>query len=124
MDTLLERLEEHEAAARGQVERLRAQITALSTRLAAQDDGTSRPRRTRPGRPPRSKARTGTVVMDAYEMQHAADAFAPARAKFDALVEELGSAGVAGLTHAQLEDLLAERQLEVTRQLLQDLLDA
>jgi hypothetical protein len=42
MDSLLQRLEEREAAARGQVERLRAQIAALSAQLAAEEQALSR----------------------------------------------------------------------------------
>lgn len=42
MDSLLQRLEEREAAARGQVERLRAQIGALSARLSAEEQALSR----------------------------------------------------------------------------------
>jgi hypothetical protein len=42
MDSLLQRLEEREAAARDQVERLRAQITSLSAQLAAEEDTLSR----------------------------------------------------------------------------------
>jgi hypothetical protein len=42
MDSLLQRLEEHEAAARGQVERLRAQIDSLSARLSAEEETVSR----------------------------------------------------------------------------------
>jgi hypothetical protein len=61
--------------------------------------------------------------MNANELNHTDDPFATARAMFEAIVDELGSPRAAGLTHAQLEDLLAERQREVTRQLLQDLLD-
>jgi hypothetical protein len=66
--------------------------------------------------------------MDAYQMEHtadpfAADPFAAARARFEAVLAELGAPAAAGLTHAQLEDLLAQRQQEVTQQLLQDRLD-
>jgi hypothetical protein len=57
--------------------------------------------------------------MDANEMQHTTDPFAAARAMFEAVVAELGSPAVAGFTHAQLEDWLAEHHREVTRQLLQ-----
>jgi hypothetical protein len=42
MDSLLQRLEEREAAARDHVERLRAQITSLSAQLAAGEDTLSR----------------------------------------------------------------------------------
>jgi hypothetical protein len=42
MESLLQRLEEHEAAARGQVEWLRAQIAALSARLSAEEETLSR----------------------------------------------------------------------------------
>jgi hypothetical protein len=42
MDSLLQRLEEREAAAREQAERLRAQITSLSAQLAAEEDTLSR----------------------------------------------------------------------------------
>jgi hypothetical protein len=42
MESLLRRLEEREATARDQVERLRAQITSLSARLAAEEDTLSR----------------------------------------------------------------------------------
>src|SRR5262249_24184247 len=42
MDSLLQRWEEHEAAARGQVEWLRAQIASLSARLNAEEETLSR----------------------------------------------------------------------------------
>jgi hypothetical protein len=61
--------------------------------------------------------------MNADETHPSVDPFATARAMFEALVAELGSAPVAGRTHAQLEDWLDEHQREVTRQLFQDLLD-
>jgi hypothetical protein len=61
--------------------------------------------------------------MNTNELNNTDDAFATARAMFEAVVNELGSPQTAGLTHAQLEDLLAERYRQVTRQLLQDLLD-
>jgi hypothetical protein len=42
MGSLLQRLEEHEAAARDQVERLRAQIASLSARLTGEEETLSR----------------------------------------------------------------------------------
>jgi hypothetical protein len=61
--------------------------------------------------------------MDASELEHTADPFAAARAVFEALLGELGSPRLAGSTHAQLEDYLAEHSLELTRQMMQDFLD-
>jgi hypothetical protein len=61
--------------------------------------------------------------MNTNELNNTDDAFATARGLFEEVINELGSPRVAGLTHAQLEDLLAERQREVTRRLMQDLLD-
>jgi hypothetical protein len=62
--------------------------------------------------------------MNADGREGGSGSFAPARALFEAVVAELDSPETAGLTHAQVEDLLAERSREVTRQLMQDWLDA
>jgi hypothetical protein len=61
--------------------------------------------------------------MNPDELQPSVDPFAAARAMFEAVLAELGSAAMASRTPAQLEDWLAEHQREVTRQALQDLLD-
>ena len=61
--------------------------------------------------------------MNTNELNNTNDPFATARGMFEEVINELGSPRVAGFTHAQLEDLLAERQREVTRRLMQDLLD-
>src|ERR1700745_1931811 len=61
--------------------------------------------------------------MEPYAQSGDAGPFAASADLFTILVEELQSAGAAGLTACELEDLLAERGREVQRQLLQDHLD-
>ena len=61
--------------------------------------------------------------MEPYAQIGGAGPFAASADLFTTLVDELQSAGAAGLTACELEDLLAERGREVQRQLLQDHLD-
>lgn len=51
------------------------------------------------------------------------DAFAAARGLFERVTGDLGGPRAAVMTHGELEDMLAERMREVTRQLFQDHLD-
>jgi hypothetical protein len=61
--------------------------------------------------------------MSAYTQAASVDGYARSRERFESLLAELESAGTAGHTHADLEDLLTERSRELTRTVLQDRLD-
>lgn len=57
------------------------------------------------------------------DLTAAEDGFAASRGLFEQVADDLGGTRAGAMTHGELEDLLAARMRQVTRQLLQDHLD-